>query len=74
MTEQITENNTVFTRGYFHSFNYNGKAMGPWLSIIVLQFDGDKKIIKQSDWINYTPRKEFLGGPNMNQQLVDIVQ
>lgn len=74
VTGQVTEQHTVITRGYFHPFNYNGKAMGPWLFVIILQFDADNKIIKQTDWINYTPRKDFLGGPDMNQQLLDIEQ
>jgi len=71
VTDQLTAGNRVITRGYFHRFRYNGQLMGPWLFVIVLEFNGDNKIIKQTDWINYTPRKDFTGGLDMNQQLLE---
>ncbi len=71
VTKQVIGENTVMTEGYFHKFSYNGQKLGPWLFVIVHEFDANYKIIKQTDWINYTPRKDFLGGTNMNEQLIE---
>ncbi len=71
VTQQTIEANTVVTQGYFHSFEYDGAMLGPWLFNITLEFDNAHKIVKQTDWINYTPRAEFLGGNNMNDKLID---
>jgi len=70
ITKQIQEGNTVVTQGFFHEFIYNEQKMGPWLFIIVQEFNSQNKIIKQTDWINYTPREDFLGGKNMNDELI----
>lgn len=70
ITKQIQEGNTVVTQGFFHEFIYNGQKMGPWLFIIDQEFNSQNKIIKQTDWINYTPREDFLGGKNMNDELI----
>jgi len=67
VTNQVIENQSAITEGYFHQFRFNDKEFGPWLFIISLEFNEDNKIIKQTDWINYTPRKDFLGGLNMNK-------
>lgn len=68
VTHQTFEKNTVVTQGVFHQFLYHGKTMGPWLFVIIQEFNQNAKIIKQVDWINYTPREDFLGGENMNNQ------
>lgn len=71
VNKQLVQKNVVVTEGYFHQFEYNGQRLGPWLFIIVQEFNQQNKIIKQTDWINYTPRKDFLGGANINQQLIN---
>ena len=67
VTRQTVGNNNVITEGFFHSFSYDGQNLGPWLFVITLEFDSENKIIQQTDWINYTPRANFLGGKNMNE-------
>ncbi|KGJ93671.1 hypothetical protein ND2E_2164 [Colwellia psychrerythraea] len=69
VTKHTYGKNTVITEGYFHTFSYYGQKLGPWLFVITLEFDSENKIIKQTDWINYTPRANFLGGKNMNEVL-----
>lgn len=69
VTTQVISENTVVTEGYFHEFTYDGQKLGPWLFVIIQEFDDNNKIIKQVDWINYTPRNNFLGGKNMNDKL-----
>ena len=71
ITKQIQQGNTVVTQGFFHEFIYGGQNMGPWLFIIVQEFNSQNKIIKQTDWINYTPREDFLRGKNMNDELIN---
>jgi len=66
ITNQVIENNTVITQGYFHAFTFNKQNLGPWLFIMVHEFNNEQKIVKQIDWINYTPRANFLGGKDMN--------
>ena len=66
VTKQVVSNNTAITEGFFHEFSYDGSKLGPWLFVIIQEFNSDNKIIKQTDWINYTPRDNFLGGKNMN--------
>jgi len=70
VTKQIFEKKTVVTQGFFLEFSYDGQVLGPWLFVIVQEFNSQNKIIKQTDWINYTPRKNFLGGKNMNNELI----
>lgn len=69
VTRQTVGNNNVITEGFFHTFSYDGQKLGPWLFVITLEFDSENKIIQQTDWINYTPRANFLGGKNMNAAL-----
>lgn len=71
VTKQVIEKNTVVTQGFFHKFSYDGQVLGPWLFVIVQEFNSQNKIIKQTDWINYTPRENFLGGKNMNTELIN---
>lgn len=67
--KQAFDGTLVITEGHFTRFKYKGKAMGPWRFVIWLEFNEQGKIIRQVDWINYTPRKDFLGGKNMNKEL-----
>jgi hypothetical protein len=71
VTKQVIKGNTAVSQGFFHEFSYNGQKFGPWLFVIVQEFNYQHKIIKQTDWINYTPRKNFLGGKNMNDELTN---
>lgn len=71
ITKQVIEGNSVITQGFFHEFSYDGQKLGPWLFIIAHEFNSLGKIVKQTDWINYTPRKGFLGGNNMNKALIN---
>lgn len=70
VTRHTFGKNTAITEGFFHAFSYDGEKLGPWLFIITQEFDYNNKIIQQTDWINYTPRGNFLGGKNMNDELV----
>jgi hypothetical protein len=72
VTKQVVHNNIAVTEGYFHQFSYNDQKLGPWLFVIIQEFDENKKIIRQTDWINYTPRKKFLGGKNMNDTISEL--
>ncbi|WP_342777398.1 nuclear transport factor 2 family protein [Litorilituus lipolyticus] len=70
INHQTIDEQTVTTQGYFHQFSYDGQVLGPWLFVMVHEFDSQHKIIKQTDWINYTPRENYLGGVNMNKVLI----
>lgn len=67
VTNQITQGNVVVTRGYFTPFLYYDQPQGPWRFVIWLEFNQEGKIVKQYDWINYTPKETFIGGENLNQ-------
>ncbi|MAZ86041.1 MAG: hypothetical protein CL693_00135 [Cellvibrionaceae bacterium] len=69
ITRQTLEAQTVVTEGYFHRFRFNDQTLGPWRFVMIHELDDDSKIIKQVDWINYTPRENFLGGLDMNEGL-----
>ena len=69
VTRHTFGENTAITEGFFHTFNYDGQKLGPWLFVITQEFDSNNKITQQTDWINYTPRNNFLGGINMNDGL-----
>ncbi len=71
VTRHTYGENFVITEGFFHQFNYDGELLGPWLFVITQELDSSNKIIRQTDWINYTPRSNFLGGKNMNDELVN---
>ena len=70
VTKHTFGENIAITEGFFHAFSYDGQKLGPWLFVITQEFDSNNKIIQQIDWINYTPRDNFLGGKNMNDELV----
>lgn len=63
---QLIDNLNVVTKGVFNQFTYQGKKMGPWRFVIWHTYNEKGKIIYQEDWINYTPKKDFLGGKNRN--------
>ena len=71
VTKQVLDKNIAVTEGFFHEFSYDGQKLGPWLFVIVQEFNTQNKIIKQTDWINYTPRENFLDGKNMNHKLIN---
>lgn len=71
VTKQVIEKNIVVTQGFFNKFSYDGHPLGPWLFVIIQEFNAENKIIKQIDWINYTPRENFLGGKNMNDKITE---
>ena len=68
ISKQSIQGSTVTTRGLFNQFEYMGKVMGPWRFIIWHEFDKKGKIIYQEDWVNYTPKKNYVTGKNRNPQ------
>lgn len=70
VTKQTVMQQTVVTQGYFHTFSYNEQKMGPWHFVIIQHFNQNNQIIQQTDWINYTPKEQFLGGKDLNQKLI----
>lgn len=64
--KMVLKDNQAISRGHFTEFEYGGTKMGPWRFVIWLEFDQQGKIIKQTDWINYTPKDQFTGGKNLN--------
>lgn len=72
ITDQVIDENSVVTRGYFNAFIYEEVEYGPWRFVTWLDFDEHGKIIKHTDWINYTPREKFLGGENLNERVVEV--
>lgn len=71
VTRHTYGDNSAITEGFFHRFSYDGERLGPWLFVITQEFDSNNKIIRQTDWINYTPRSHFLGGENINDEIVN---
>lgn len=67
ISEQVVRGNQVVTKGHFTEFEYQGQTMGPWRFVIWHEFNALGQIIRQEDWINYTPRESFLGGENLNK-------
>lgn len=63
---QVAQGNQVVTHGVFRTFEFNGETLGPWAFTIWLTFSPEGKILREEDWINYTPRENYLGGVNMN--------
>lgn len=55
--------------GYLMPFEYDGVNLGPWRTMILLEFNEQLKIIKQTDFINYTPKSIFLSSPNTNKDI-----
>lgn len=52
--------------GYLMPFEYDGVDLGPWKTVMLFEFDQELKIIKQTDYINYTPKAMFNNSPNSN--------
>ena len=69
VTAQVIDGNHVITRGYFLPFKYHGQSLGPWHFVIWHTFDQHGKIIEQTDWINYTPKEQFVDGMDLNQNI-----
>ena len=55
--QQVVSGDLIVTSGVFLPFRYAGKELGPWEFTIWLELDEQGKIIKQQDWINYSPKK-----------------
>ncbi|MCB1055435.1 MAG: nuclear transport factor 2 family protein [Acidobacteria bacterium] len=58
---QIVSGEIVVTRGVFNRFEYGGKVLGPWEFVIWQQFNESGEIIRQEDWINYSPKEIHVG-------------
>lgn len=69
LSQLLVDGMQVSAQGYFTQFEYGGEVMGPWRFTMHLTFNERGKIVKQVDWINYTPRENFLGGENLNDSL-----
>ena len=59
----------AYARGRFNPFNYAGKPHGPWRFLIALEFNKKGQIVRHVDWINYTPKDNFLGGEDFTSEL-----
>lgn len=55
--------------GHFNEFIYHGQKMGPWRFVMTLQFNEKGLITHQQDWINYTPKADFMTGKNLNKTI-----
>ncbi len=55
--------------GRFNEFIYHDQKMGPWRFVITLQFNEKGLITHQQDWINYTPKADFMTGKNLNKTI-----
>ena len=65
----IEQDNLVVARGHFSEFSYNNQSFGPWRFVILLEFNDSGYIVRETDWINYTPRNKFLNGEDLNNRL-----
>lgn len=61
LKRQIVSDKTVISTGVFSEFHFDGKKLGPWEFIIWQEYNKAGKIILQSDWINYSPKKILIG-------------
>lgn len=66
VTDQVVDGFNIVTRGYFVPFIYQKQEIGPWRFVIWQKYDESGKIIRQYDWINYTPKQDFGGDENLN--------
>lgn len=66
VNKQSFSGEQVITQGIFHQFVFNGTTLGPWRFIMIHTLNEDGKIVYQEDWINYTPKKDFTQGKNLN--------
>ncbi|MBY6187301.1 nuclear transport factor 2 family protein [Marinobacter hydrocarbonoclasticus] len=67
LSSLVSDGNTVVAEGHFRAFEFEGEPLGPWRFVIWLEFDDAGQITRQTDWINYTPRRNYLGGENRNE-------
>lgn len=72
--ETLIDDNSkkVVISGVFNRFRYMQKNMGPWRFSTRLHFNQANKIIYQQDWINYTPKAQFMTGKNLNPSIEAI--
>lgn len=68
--QQIIQGNIVVTEGYFTPFTFYNENMGPWRFIMWHEFNDNLEIIRQVDWINYTPKSKFTEGENLNDRIL----
>ncbi len=66
---QVSDGSSVAAEGYFRRFEFNGEELGPWRFTIWLTFNAEGRIVREVDWINYTPREKYLGGQDLNSKL-----
>lgn len=69
ITHQTHQGNRVVTQGYFNKFKFNDDELGPWLFVMIHEFDSHHQIVHQTDWINYTPRSILESGSNWNNTI-----
>lgn len=55
--------------GHFNEFIYHDQKMGPWRFVMTLRFNEKGLITHQQDWINYTPKADFMTGKNLNKTI-----
>jgi len=61
INNQIISGKTVISTGVFETFYFNGEKLGPWEFVIWQEYNEVGKIVSQSDWINYSPKKILIG-------------
>jgi len=61
ITSHLISSNIAISRGIFEEFDYNKERLGPWEFIIWQEFNESGKIVRQDDWINYSPKKILIG-------------
>ncbi len=66
VTALTSDGSRVVAQGYFKPFKYGDNLFGPWRFVIILEFNDEGQIVREIDWINYTPREKFLGGKDIN--------
>lgn len=53
LSSLAVEGRSAVARGHFTEFLYDGKPLGPWRFVIVLELGAAGKIRRQEDFINY---------------------
>jgi hypothetical protein len=61
ITSHVISSNIAISRGIFEEFDYNKERLGPWEFVIWQEFNDSGKIVRQDDWINYSPKKILIG-------------
>ena len=60
VTRQVISGLQVITEGQFNQFQFNGQTLGPWEFIIWQEYSEQGLVQKQTDWINYSPKKILI--------------